>query len=334
MLVRRIAFCGAVAALVSPLRAQTVGVSGTVVDERQLPVAGATVRLTGDTAVTTTSTGRFAFERTVPGRHVLTVAAVGFQLRVLELSVSRDTSLSITMMRLAITLDTVVVRPRNIRIKATAVDSATGDFLMQAQASLYPGGRFLGAISGTVVFDSVSPGPTSIVFEAFEHLPKRVDLNAEHDTSFRVKLGIDSVALRMIAVQVQRIARRSQSISMPTTSLNRDAIKREGTMSIGELIHRRAYGFIDTAACYYVDDIRVDSMDVIQLLPELVERVELFRRGGAESPDFKMRSKTARTFGNVQMIRVYTRRYVATLPRKETLPNVVFMRNGLRFTCG
>ena len=323
--------------------AQTARVSGVVVDERQTPVAGATVRLTGDRSVTVGANGRFEFADAIPGRYVITVTSIGFQLRSVDLTVTRDTTLRIVMTRRSVTLDTVIVRPRNLRVKATAVDASTGDFLLQAQATLYPGARFMGAVSGVFVFDSVSPGPTSIVVEALEHLPVRVDIALMRDSVFRVPMEVDSVALRMTAMQVRRLEQRSHSIAMPTTSLNRDAIKREGVGNLFELLMRRSFEdpavarqlFINTAdsGCFFVDDNKVPFQALEGMVPELVERIEIYRSGGAEAPTFQKRPFTKRNFGVVRMVRVYTRRFVATLPRQEKLPRIVFMGTGLRPTC-
>jgi hypothetical protein len=324
-------------------QAQTVRISGTVVDERQLPVQGATVRLTGDTSTTTLSDGRFTFANVIPGRHVVTVSSIGFEFRSLDVTITRDTSISIVMTRRTVTLDTVVVRPRNLRIKATAVDSASGDFLLQAQATLYPGSLSISAVSGVFVFDSVSPGPVTIVFEALEHLPTRIELNLNRDTTFRVAMGVDSVALRMTALQVRRLEQRTNSISMPKTSLNRDAIKREEAGTLHELLVRRSFedpqaarqAFVapPEAGCYFVDDVKVSRGVFDAMLPELVERVEIFRSAGAPAPKLSGRQRGERNFGTVQMFRVYTKRYVATLARKQSLSRIVFAATGLKPTC-
>jgi hypothetical protein len=324
-------------------QAQTVRISGTIVDERQLPIQGATVRLTGDTATTTLSDGRFTFANVIPGRHVLTVSSMGFGFRSIDVTITRDTSLSIVMTRRTVTLDTVVVRPRSLRIKATAVDSASGDFLLQAQGILYPGSLSASAVSGVIVFDSVSPGSVTIVFEALEHLPARIELNVNRDTIFRVAMGVDSVALRMTALQVKRLEQRTHSISMPTTSLNRDAIKREEAATLHELLTRRAFEDPQAArrtfevppdaGCYFVDDVKVSRGVFDGMLPELIERVEIFRSAGPPAPKLSGRTKGERNFGSVQMFRVYTKRYVATLPRQRNLPRIQFSGTGLKPSC-
>jgi len=325
----------------SSMAAQTVRISGTVVDERQSPVANATVRLTGDASSTTSANGRFEFASAIPGHYLITVTAIGHQMRTFEASIARDTNLTIVLERRSVMLDTVVVRPRNLRIRATAVDSATGDFLVQAQATLYPSARFIGATSGVVVFDSVSPGPVTIVVEGYEHLPKRLELDLTRDTTFRVLLGIDSVALRMTAMQVKRLEQRSHAIPIPTTALNRDAVKREGATNLFELVMRRIDG--DPAAvrktsgrppdatCYFVDDSKVALLALEGMLPELVERIEIYRSSGPPAPSF--RGGSGRNRGTATMVRIYTKRYVATLPRTEVLPRIVYIGSGLTPSC-
>jgi hypothetical protein len=324
-------------------RGQTIQVSGTVVDERQAPISGATVRLTGDRSATTGANGRFEFSDAIAGRYLITATAIGHQLQTIDISIQRDTSLTIMLPRRSVTLDTVVVRPRSVRIKGTAVDSASGDFLLQAQATLYPGGRFVGAVSGVFVFDSVPPGPTTLVIEAYEHLPAQVELDLVHDTVFRVRMGVDSVALRMTAMQVRRLEQRSHGIAMPTTSLNRDALQREGASNLYELLMRRIYAdqyamrqtFVNPpdSACYFVDESKVALQTLEGMQPELVERIEIYRSAGAPAPSLGRRSAGTRNFGTVKMVRIYTKRYVSTLPRQDVLPRIVYMGTGLKPTC-
>jgi hypothetical protein len=322
--------------------AQTVRVSGVVLDERRSPVPGATLRLVGDVSTTSAANGRFEFANVIPGHYALTVTSVGYELRTLDLTIGRDTALTVVMTRRTITLDTMIVRPRNLRIKATAVDSATGDFLLQAQAILYPGARFASAVSGVFVFDSVSSGATTLVVEALEHLPARIELDVARDTTFRVALGIDSIALKMTALQVKRLEQRSHSVSMPTTSLNRDAIRREGVTNLHELLVRRSLEdpflakqtFVNApdAGCYFVDDKKVSRAVFEGMIPELIERIEIYRSPGGPSPSFRPRPGNRNT-SPVQMVRVYTKRYVSTLPRQQHLQRIVYMGTGLKPTC-
>ena len=303
--------------------AQTARLSGRVVEEgRGTAVAGATVRLTGSMAHMTDSTGRFQFVDVVPGRYIATISSIGYRLRTVEMTVNRDTNVVFHLARRVVSLDTMVVRPKYLRIKGTAVDSASGDYLLQAQATLYPGSKFVGAMNGTFTFDSVAPGPITIVVEGAEHLPARVEFDATRDTSFRVKMGIDSVALRMVAMQVRRLQVRMQSFPMTVRAFNRDRIMEHPVMTVGEFVDRsvhrlpnRAARAIQSAqsACVFVDDRKVEPAMIDGLLPELIERVEVYNNGS--------------------MIRVYTKRYVASLVARAGLGKATYMSIGTGVVC-
>jgi hypothetical protein len=320
---RLLAVCFALTLYAVSASAQTARVSGRVVElGRGTPVPGATVRITGATARVTDSNGRFEFTDVVAGRYIVTVSSIGYAFRSIELAISADTNLVFELSPRVVSLDTVVVLPTYLRIKGTAVDSASGDYLLQAQATLYPGGRFIGALNGTFAFDSVPPGPVTIVVEGAEHLPVRIEFQASGDTNFQVKLGIDSVALRMIGLQVMRLEKRAQSVPYTMRSFNRNLISEHRMMTIGEFIDRRLQRPPDprrrvatpaTGACVFVDDSKVPPAMLDGLIPELIERVEVYKNGA--------------------MIRVYTKRYVSSLIGKAGLQKVTYLPVGMGISC-
>ena len=67
--------------------------------------------------------------------------------------------------------------------------------------------------------------------------------------------------------------------------------------------------------------------------PGLVERIESYRSAGAPAPSLRARTANTRNFGTLKMVRIYTRRYVSTLPRQDVLPRIVYMGTGLKPTC-
>jgi hypothetical protein len=324
--------------------AQTVRVSGAIVDERQIPLQGALVRLVGDLAQTTGTDGRFQFDSVVPGRYLVNVTAAGHRMQSIDLAITRDTTITVVMARLIVTLDTMIVRAGPVTIQAAVVDSATGDFLPQAQAILYPHNRRVGAMSGVFAFKNVPPGPVTIVVEALEHLPTQIDLNPRGDTAIVVRLGIDSIALRMIAIQVKRLETRQRAIPIAATVLNRDLVIQERAPTILDLVTRRMYGDPVSVrqaggsaaeGCYFLDDAKV-APDVLEgVLPEVVERVEIYKEPGGPAPSMRGRP-TGRTApqnrGGIRMVRVYTKRYVASLPRFDVLPKATYIQ-GVRTSC-
>jgi hypothetical protein len=306
----------ALAVLPAGAGAQTLRVSGTVVDERQTPIQGAVVRITGsDTAMTTGPSGTFTFGSIVAGRLILTVAAPTYELRSIALELTRDTIITVAMRTRVTMLDPMVVRPRQVRIRGTVVDSATREPILFALVSLYPGGRTTDASNiGKFTFDTVSTGPVTIVAEAMEHLPIQVPFDARRDTTLTIKLAIDSVAVRMMARQVTRLEKRSQSEPYTVRSFNRDEIARENRSTVGELVDRlmlvpndprRRAGRSADEACVFYDDRKIAPGMLDGMYPELVERVEIYRRGA--------------------MIRVYSKRYVMSLSGQEMLRKVVYI---------
>jgi hypothetical protein len=318
----RIRIACAMLAFATTVGAQTARVSGRIVEEgRGTPVVNATVRLSGSPDQVTDSLGRFEFTNVFPRRYIVTVASIGYRFKTVETTIERDTTLLIAMTRRVATLDTMVVRPRYVRVRGTAVDSATGDALMQAQAILYPDHEFVGAVSGTFRFDSVAPGPVTIIVEAAEHLPVRVELDLSRDTSFRVKMGVDSIALRMIALQVMRLEKRAQAVPFTMHSYNRAAIMEHPVMSMGEFVARKTFQKYDPRrpvrsaldTCYFIDDNRVMREVLEAMLPELIERIEIYAKGN--------------------MIRVYTKRYVSSLISQQGIGKVAYVPTSTRTTC-
>jgi hypothetical protein len=246
-------------------RAQIHDVAGTVVDEQQSPLQGVTVRISGSNITMTTGpSGTFIFQ-VPPGGVVLTFVAVGREPRSLALDISRDTVLTVVMRARPVMLDTMRVRPGRIRIRGTVADSATNESIVAAQAGLFPDARYVSAYSGRFTFDKVNPGPVMVVVEAPEYLPTMVEFEASRDTTLRIRMRIDSTALRIIAVQVARLEARTRSIPFALRSAGREDIARQRASTAGELIDRLMYRSYDPArraatsaddACVFYDDMR------------------------------------------------------------------------------
>jgi hypothetical protein len=315
----------ALAVLAASTAFAQVRVSGRVVDETgTAPVAGASVRVTGsDTTMTTGPSGTFAFGGLIPGKMVLTVSAVGRRFVSMPLELEADTVITVVMRPHVVALDPLVIRPGALNIKGTIVDSVTGDYLWFAQAGIYPGERWVNARNADFKFDKVAPGPVTIVVEAAEYLPAVISFDARRDTAFRVKLVIDTVARRMIARQINRLDERAEAQPYDIRAFTREDFDRERAESIGRFIGRQLFRPQFTQreqmaqsasdACVFYDDRRIPPQMLQGILPELVERVEFYRRGA--------------------MIRVYSKRYVRSLIVKEVLPKLTYIPTGFGPMC-
>jgi hypothetical protein len=135
-------------------------------------------------------------------------------------------------------------------------------------------------------------------------------------------MGVDSVALRMIAMQVKRLQVRMQSFPFTVRAFNRDRLMEHPVMSVGEFVDRSLHRLPNAAkraiqpaqsACVFVDDRKVEPAMIDALLPELIERVEVYQNG--------------------VMVRVYTKRYVASLIGKTGLGKATYMSIGTGVVC-
>ena len=336
---KRLAF-GAII-LPAVLGAQAVKLFGSVRGDRQSPVEGATARLTGGETRTTRGDGRFQFDRLTPGRYILTITAIGYQPQSIELELGRDTTVNVLLSRATVVLDTVRIRPRSIRVKGMAVDAKTGESILHGSAILYPGGKLVGAKNGSFTFDNVSPGPTMIVVEALEHRPAAVQFVLEGDTTIRILMSIDSVAIRMMAVGAKRLASRSKASPVPVSSIGRDDIQSLGT-NVGEIVSRLLYeNSVEVReyppaedGCFFLDDVKVSRGMYAAMDASEVERIEVFRRVGGDAPSINApkRKFQARNFG-ARMVRVYTKRFAVTVPARDLMPRIVYMQAGLGVVC-
>ena len=305
------------------LSSQAVRINGTVVDERLQPIRGATLSLTGaDSTLTTGPSGAFQFEGLFPNGMILTVSAPGFEFRSIPLSPG-NTTLTITMKPSITRLDAMIVRPKRFRIKGQVVDDRTGEPILFARVSLFPERRATDASNvGDFKFDTVAAGPVTIVAEAIEHLPVQVQLNPTRDTTIKIRLPIDSVAVRMMAQQVTRLVKRSLAVPHNLRTADARTIQREARSSIAEMVDRLLIRPMNRRtlnsksaddACVFLDDRKIAPGMLIGIYPEIVERVEVYNRGA--------------------MIRVYTKRYVMSLTAQDQLRKVLYLPIGMRPVC-
>jgi hypothetical protein len=305
------------------LRAQPVRISGIVVDARLRPIAGATLRLTGaDSAITTPPDGSFVFEGLFPNGLILTVSAPGYQYRSIPLGPG-NTALTITLQSSVITLDPMIVRPKTFRVKGQVVDAESRDALMFARVTLYPDNRARNANAvGDFRFDSVAAGTMTIVAEAMEHLPVAIQFTAMRDTSVKIRMPIDSVALRMMELQVGRLKKRAQGSEFTVKYADRKDIAREARSAISEMVEKLLVMRFDRPrtmqksadeSCVFYDDRKIAPGMMFGIYPELIERVEVYNRGG--------------------MIRIYSKRYVMSLMAQDQLKKPVYLLTGLGVFC-
>lgn len=290
--------------------AQEVTVSGVVVETtRGATVAGATVRLGDQRSFFTDLDGAFHFTEVPAGLHAMVVEAYGYRPRTLSLDLRSDTTLRVELEPAPIELDTLAVEVENVIVRGTVRDAETNRTILIAQVLVYPGGRTVGAVSGRFTLENVpARRPITLVVEAMEHLPARLSLVPEGDTTLTIPLEVDSVSIRMVQQQVERLEVRAKAVPTSLTALNREDLERHVHWNVLDAIRQVAPRSVPREnkdiwgrrGCFFLDESKV-TLDVFQgLQPEQIERIEIYGR---------------------YMIRVYTRRYVHRLMREGPLTN-------------
>jgi len=302
--------------------AQEITVTGRVVERTQSSwIGGATVRLSGSPPFFTDLDGAFRFSRVIPGRHTLTVQALGYRTRSMELMIQSDTTITIELDPDPIVLDSLLVGSRSgtIRIRGEIFDAQTGDRVLYAQVTVQPDFSTFDALLGRFTAKKVPIGrAVTVLVEAIEYLPARIALITEADTSLTVEMEPDSVAIRLLAQKAQMLEARSLSLPVRQRVLDKEELARYAAWPAREAIVTHL-GMSGTRAfrermtkdphCIFIDDRQQFHLAFLWGLGAgEIERVELYDRG--------------------RMVRVYTKRYVMGLGAKE-LPPLSYTRGGL-----
>ncbi|HEX6135773.1 MAG TPA: carboxypeptidase regulatory-like domain-containing protein [Longimicrobiales bacterium] len=310
-----------------------------VVQERGdgTPVAEASVRVRGGPQAVADAAGRFVLQRLGPGTYTLEIDALGYVSRRIEIVIRGDTTLVIRLDADPVPIDQIEARA--VTIRGTLHDAATGDRLLSGEVRIEPGGETVSANRGGFRVRGVQAGRVRVVVHALEYLPAVIEFDAERDTTLRFDMHVDSVGLRLLLRQVDRLAQRADAEPYSVRALNRDDIRRTGAPTVGDLVSRElpSWGAAPPMilsrqrraresrsasqppaprepACVTYDDMPVEQAVLSGIPSELIERVEIYGYGG-------------------RMIRVYSKRYVANLMRRERLPRIIFLTTGLSVVC-
>jgi hypothetical protein len=296
-------------------QAQQVTVTGLVVERTQSSwIGGATVQLSGASPFFTNLDGTFQFDRVTPGRHTLTVEAMGYQTRSMELDLRSDTILTIEMDPDPILLDSLLVRAGDITIKGEILDARTGAWILFAQVTVQPGLPTVDAYSGRFTVRRVPVGrAVTVLVEAVEYLPVRIALITETDTSLTVELEPDPVGIQLIAEQIQKLETRSNRTPYPKHVIDREDMALTPGWTIYDMIRTRlnAMGrgrqfserYTGRMACLFIDEVNVGYPSFLKgLTAGEVDRVEIYKRGNH--------------------IRVYTKRFLINMLQED--PGTMF----------
>jgi hypothetical protein len=260
------------------------------------PVAGAVVELDGHPATTTSSAGAFRIEGVTPGGHSLRVEALGYAFVDFFLVIRQDTSLTVELDVAPVALDTLAVAAREVDLRGHVKERGSDLSLVRTEVltnlnretRTNSGGRFR-------LRDVPAGVPVLIQIRAFGYYPLDSTIVAEQDTSLVFELAVDTLAQRMIDVEVARLEQRARPFRtaiMP--AITRDQLLRSrGTVL--DLLQTRYSINLDRVRCIVIDERQKYNglAEFAVILPEEVERIEVLERGA--------------------MLRVYTRDFIRTM---------------------
>jgi hypothetical protein len=289
-----LAFVAAVAASSGVAGQTQVAVQGRVVERGSTdPVANASVELAGYPATTTSNTGTFRFDRVAPGGYSIRVEALGYSPADFFLVVRQDTTLLIELDVAPVALDTLAVEAREIDLRGQVRERGSNLNLVRTeiqtnlnrQTRTNSAGRFR-------LRDMPSGFPIVVQLRSFGYLPLDTTIIAEQDTSVTFELDVDSLAQRMIAVEVARLEERSRpfrSAIMPVIG-RRDLLRSNGTVL--DVVEARYSINLDRVICMLIDDRQTYNglAELALILPDDLERIEVLERGA--------------------MLRIYTREFM------------------------
>lgn len=318
----------------NPLAGQElVVVRGSVVDATSAAgVTNAIVTLEGQGGVLSNDAGEFRFERVAPGSYSLTVLAFGYVDLTTSIVVADETQLTIPLEPEPIALDSLSVEASTVDLDGRVRDDEHGANVYDAQIVSDQGHRVRTGWHGRFDLGDVYEGvPIRLIISGFGFAPLDTTLTPEDDDDRHdFELGPDSIGLKMIAAQAQRLDDRANDTAQvyrpyhTRPTVDRDDMARYASRATLQTMLESMYNMrtLRRVGCFVIDEravrSRVERTHVLQtMLPQEVERIEVI-----EFPDQ----------AGVLMMRVYTRRFFQQLVatnRPLRTPNYV----GITRTC-
>jgi len=269
------------AVVTTPAAAQTFVLQGAVVDRSsQEAISNATVRVAGRTLLTD-ARGRFRFQDVPAGSVSLSVAAIGYLSLERTIVVTGDTAVILSLQVSPVELGPVTAEARHITVRGQVVEPDHQVGVIDTEVWL-GGARDRTDLLGRFRFNGVPAGvPVRLWTTAFGYLPVDIPFEASRDTTVRIVLQHDSVAVRMIQEQLARISRRSAARRYEFfEGLNRDdLLKGRDRGTFVDLLQNLAgTNTVSRIACIVIDESEVyDSRTRVDgpLLRRRAGRLEL-----------------------------------------------------------
>lgn len=310
-----------IAASTKPLLAQQVTIRGSVVDEANGEGLGTATLKIGDRTLITDAAGRFRISGVMSGNYEIVVTALGYRPLSTTLAVHADTAVVFALTPAPIQLDPLTVQARHITVRGQLVEPDHGVGVIDTEVRM-GSEKSRTDLLGRFRFSRVPAGvPTLLSAPAFGYLPVEIVVEADRDTTIKVVLAHDSVALRMIQEQLSLIDIRSEDRRYKHFGgLKRDDLlkgRNSGTF-IDLLQNLAGTSVISRIGCIVIDEKEVyESGTRVQgrLFRRRAGRLELAPEVPPLLPDqiYHLELLALPEPSQPFVLRIYTRRYVQEL---------------------
>jgi hypothetical protein len=301
-----------VGASVAHAQAPGVSLSGRVIEGGgATPLEGVTVELRGIAERITDERGSFSFADLPPATYTLRVRALGHRTHEMSITVRSDTSVVVTLDIDPVLLDSIRADARFVTLAGRVTDRARGIGIAHARVYYAADRDATTRVGGRFRIERMPEGyPSVIEVSALGYQPVRLTVIPEEDRDIEVALDVDSVGLRMIDRQVERLHTRVKGIAVSLRTLDRDRLLLHPNSTAEDAVRRSTMN--RPIRCLVVDESpfggetinprtgRGTLADVLgSLHVEEIERIEILGSGA--------------------MVRIYTRPFIQRMIRGRAM---------------
>jgi hypothetical protein len=175
-------------------------------------IVQATVTLGANRTTVTNAGGEFVFPNIAPGRHAVTVEAVGYRMLRTTVIVVNDVSGTLQMDPEPVQLDTIAVRLAHRNLRGRVMVEGTNESAAFVSVRIDGQGETSTNTSGGFRLGGLFPGRYLVTFEGFSWIPRTLALDLHTDTTITVSLVRDPITEANIAQQIARLDERAKGL--------------------------------------------------------------------------------------------------------------------------
>jgi hypothetical protein len=262
-------------------------------------VPGATVEIESAGRQQTAEDGSFSFAIVPPGRHGLTVEATGYAPIRTAVLVTDHVQALLRLEPRPIVLDSIAARSALHDVRGRVLEVSSDRSVPFATVRIPGIGETSTNDAGAFRLARLPPGDYVLEAERFGWMPLRTSVSVFADTTVVVRLELDSIAVKMMQQQVERLETRVKGVGYSLRVVDRDAIRGSRVGTPLDLLTGRAA--VRLANCphapharciqrnplppaepeVFIDDRRIHcGLEVLEKYPvAAIDRIEVIRDG-------------------------------------------------------